>query len=106
MARTKKGAHMVAIIAKMKLKEGNVDEAIKLFEAVVPKVREEEGTLAYGICRDKANPNVLVVIERYRDMEAIQAHSSSAHFKEFSRAIGPILDGKPEISVLEEVVSI
>ena len=88
MARDTKGEKMLAIIAKMKIKEGSIDEAIKLFEAVVPKVREEDGTLAYGICRDKANPNLLVVIERYRDMEAIQAHSSSAHFKEFSKAIG------------------
>ncbi len=97
---------MVAIIAKMKFKAGKIDEGIELFKNLVPKVREEEGTLAYGICRDKANPDLLVVIERYRDMQAIQAHSSSAHFKEFSKTVGQLLDGRPEINILEEVVSI
>jgi len=97
---------MIAIIAKMKIKEGKVDDAIELFKGLAPKVREEEGTLAYAISRDKANPNLLVVIERYRDMEAIQAHSSSAYFKEFSKTVGQFLDGKPELSILEEVVSI
>jgi quinol monooxygenase YgiN len=97
---------MVAIIAKMKIKEGKIEEAVQLFKNLVPKVREEEGTLAYAICRDKANQNQLTVIERYRDMEAIQAHSSSAYFKQFSKEIGQLLDGKPELYILDEVVAI
>ncbi|MDO9514619.1 MAG: putative quinol monooxygenase [Syntrophales bacterium] len=97
---------MVALIAKMKIKEGKMDEATDLFRGLVPKVGKEEGTVGYAVCRDKANPDLLVVVERYRDMEAIQAHSSTPHFKEFSKAVGALLDGKPEISILEEIVSI
>ncbi len=97
---------MVALIAKMKIKEGKIDEATDLFRDLVPKVGKEEGTVGYAICRDKANPDLLVVVERYRDMEAIQAHSSTPHFKEFSKAVGALLDGKPDITVLEEIFSI
>jgi quinol monooxygenase YgiN len=97
---------MVALIAKMKIKEGKMEEAIELFRGLVPKVGEEEGTVAYAVCRDKANPDLLVVIERYRDREAIQAHSSTPHFKEFSAALIPLLDGKMELSVLDEILSI
>jgi len=97
---------MVAIIAKMKIKEGKTDEAIDLFRNLVPEVGKEEGTLGYAICRDNANPDLLVVIERYRDMEAIQAHSSTPSFKEFSKAVGAFLDGKPDISLFEEILSI
>lgn len=97
---------MVALIAKMKIKEGKMGEATELFRELVPKVGEEEGTMAYAVCRDKAHPDLLVVVERYRDREAIQAHSSTPHFKEFSKALGALLDGKPDIDILEEIVSI
>ncbi|MBN1614707.1 MAG: antibiotic biosynthesis monooxygenase [Deltaproteobacteria bacterium] len=97
---------MIALIAKMKIKEAKMDEATNLFRGLVPKVGEEEGTLGYAVCRDKANPNLIVVVERYRGMEAIQAHSSTPHFKEFSKAVGALLDGKPDITILEEIFSI
>ena len=97
---------MVALIAKMKIKEGKMDEATELFRDLVPKVAAEEGTVAYAVCRDKVHPDLLVVVERYRDKEAIQAHSSTPHFKEFSKALGALLDGKPDIIILEEIVSI
>ena len=97
---------MVAVIAKMKIKEGKMDEATELFRGLVPKVGQEEGTVGYALCRDSRNPDLLVVIERYRDKEAIQAHSSTPHFKEFSAAVAPLLDGKMELSILEEMLSI
>jgi len=97
---------MVALIAKMKIKEGKMDEATDLFRDLVPKVSTEEGTVGYAVCRDQKNPDLLVVVERYRDREAIQAHSATPHFKEFSSAIAPLLGGKMELSVLEEILSI
>ena len=97
---------MVALIAKMKIKEGKMEEATELFRELVPKVAEEEGTVAYAVCRDKAHPDLLVVVERYRDREAIQAHSSTPHFKEFSKALGAFLDGKPDLNIIEEIFSI
>ncbi len=97
---------MVALIAKMKIKEGKMDEAIELFRDLVPKVGKEEGTMAYAVCRDKAAPSLLVVVERYRDREAIKDHSSTPHFKEFSKAVGTLLDGKPDLTIVEEIFSI
>jgi quinol monooxygenase YgiN len=97
---------MVALIAKMKIKEGKMDEATELFRELVPKVAEEEGTVGYAVCRDNKNPDLLVVVERYRDREAIQAHSFTPHFKEFSKALGAVLMEKPDINILEEIISI
>ncbi|MCK9363798.1 MAG: antibiotic biosynthesis monooxygenase [Syntrophales bacterium] len=97
---------MITLIAKMKIKEGKMDEAAELFKELVKKVREEKGTVSYAVCRNGAEPDTLTISERYQDMEAIQAHSSSSYFKEFSRTIAPLLDGKPAISLLEEIASI
>ena len=97
---------MIALIAKMKIKKGKAENVIALFRELVPKVREEAGTLAYSICRDNNNPDMLVIVERYKDMAALQAHGATPHFKEFSKTLGQYLDGKPELSILEEVLSI
>jgi quinol monooxygenase YgiN len=97
---------MIALIAKMKIKEGKMDEAADLFRGLTAKVGGENGTVSYAVCRDKAHPDLLVVIERYRDAEAIQAHSSTPYFREFSVAVAPFLDGRAEISILEEILSI
>jgi quinol monooxygenase YgiN len=97
---------MITLIAKMKIKEGKTGEASQLLTDLVQKVREEKGTVSYVVCLNAAAPNTLTVVERYADMDAIQAHSSSAYFKEFSRAIAPHLDGKVDIALLEEIASI
>ncbi len=97
---------MIALIAKMNIKEGETDRVISLFEELMPKVREEEGTLSYAVCRNQADPNTIFVLERYRDKDALQAHGSTPYFKEFSKKLGQHLAGKPELTVLEEVVSL
>ncbi len=97
---------MITLIATMKIKEGKKDDVLKLFGELVPKIREEKGTAGYVVCQNGAAPDSLTIVERYLDMEAIQAHASSAYFKEFSRAIAPFLEGKAEIALLEELIAL
>ena len=97
---------MIAVIARMPIKEGKTDEAIKAFKELMVHVAGEEGTLRYTLNRDKSNPDILVIVEAYKDKEALKAHSSTPHFVEFSAKLPALLAGKPEISVLEEIQSI
>jgi quinol monooxygenase YgiN len=83
-----------------------MDEALKLFRDLIPIVRGEEGTLFYTLNRDMSEPNLLLVMERYRHMNALQSHSSSTAFSEFSKKIGALMEGKLEMSLLEELESI
>ena len=97
---------MVGLIAKLVIKEGKMDEAIGLFKELMKSVAREEGTLFYTINRDKANPNTIIVMERYKDKEALKVHSSTPEFKAFFEKIGGLLAEKPENIVLEEIHSI
>ena len=97
---------MLGLIAKLKIKEGKMEEALELFKGLVKDVKTEEGTLSYTVNKDTANPNVIVVVERYRDADALTVHSSTPHFAAFSKQIGGLLDGGMEMSILEEVASI
>ncbi len=97
---------MLGLIANIPVQEGKVEEAIEMFRVLMVKVAEEEGTLSYTLNRSNKDPNTLVVMERYRDKAALDLHSETPHFKEFSSRLPAILAGKPVINVLEELISI
>jgi quinol monooxygenase YgiN len=97
---------MLAVVAKLPIKEGKVEEAIEAFKGLMADVAHEEGTLAYTLNQDRSDPNILVVMERYKDQAALDAHSSAPYFKEFFSKSREFIAGKPDISVLEEIHSI
>lgn len=97
---------MISVIAKIHMKEDKVEEAIEAIKELIKSVAKEKGTLSYSLNRDQKNPNTLVFIERYKDNDALKAHSSTDHFKAFSAKVPGFVAGKPEITVLEELASI
>ena len=63
---------MLTVVAKMPIKEGKMDEAVAAFRELIAKVAKEEGTVMYSLNKDKANPNMLVVVEQYKDKAALE----------------------------------
>ncbi len=94
---------MLTLIAKLPVQEGKMNEALAAFSKLIPEVAKEAGTLLYSLNKDKANPNLLVVVEQYKDKEALNFHSSTPHFQAFAASGSAFLAGKPEISLMEEV---
>lgn len=97
---------MVPVIAKLGVKEGKMAEAVEMIKKLVAEVAKEEGTLIYKFCKESKKPNTLVVMEAYKDKAALQAHSSTPHFQEFFAKFSAVMDGAPEIMILEEIASI
>jgi quinol monooxygenase YgiN len=104
--KSRKGDIMLALIAKIPVKEEKRAEAIEAFKALIAEVAQEEGTLSYTLNVSPNDPNTLVVLERYRDQEALNHHSSTPHFKAFSAKAREFFAGRPEITLLEELASI
>jgi quinol monooxygenase YgiN len=97
---------MISVIAKIPIKEGKVEEAIQAFKELMVQVAEEKGTLSYTLNRDQSNPNILVVLERYKDKAALDGHSSTPYFKAFFAKSKAFVAARPEITVMEEIHSI
>jgi len=97
---------MLTVIAKLPVKEGKMDEALAAFRELIAKVASEEGTVLYSLNQDKANPNMLVVVEQYKDKEALEFHSSTPYFKAFFAASAAFIGGKPEMSIMKEVARV
>jgi quinol monooxygenase YgiN len=79
---------MIHVIATIKLSPGKRAEFLKEFHALVPLVKAEAGCIDYGPAIDIASghpaqpaprDDVVTVVERWKDLEALRAHSVAPH---------------------------
>ena len=71
---------MVCLIATFTVKEGKMEEAVKVLKQIVPKIKESEpGCLIYTphTIRGRKNKNSIVFYEKYVDDEAMKAHTDN-----------------------------
>jgi quinol monooxygenase YgiN len=97
---------MISVIAKVPVQPEKKDDALKAVKELMSFVAKEEGTLYYTLNIDKNNPDTLVFIERYKDMNALTAHGATPHFQNFMTKAMAFASGQPEITVLKEIDSI
>ena len=94
---------MIVVAAKLKAVEGKGDELEQAFRKLVLKVLKDPGTISYVVHRRVDASNDFFVYEKYESMEAFKLHGSTEHFKEFSKAIASLLDGRPEFGIYNEL---
>ncbi len=79
---------MIHVLAIITAKPGLRDTILAAFRANVPAVHAEDGCIEYGAAVDaqgslpiqtKYGPDTFVVVEKWRDMDALQAHAAAAH---------------------------
>lgn len=93
---------MIALIARMKVKDGKEEDFERAMAELTLKVRSEEpGCHYYQLCRGRAGDYLMM--ERYSDEAALAAHRETPHFKAAGATLGPCLAGRPEVEVFEEV---
>ena len=94
---------MITLIATVKVKEGKMDEAVKVLREIVPKIKEAEpGCLVYIPHRVRGEDNTIIFYEKYQDKEALKIHSSNLpkNLKEFL----PLLEPGMDVKTLEEIL--
>ena len=79
------------------------DEEVTAVEAalarLVPAARAEAGVLAFDVHRDPGDPRVFVLIERFRDQAAHDAHIAAEHTRRHAieDALPRLLDRQREV---------
>lgn len=97
---------MIVLTASFKAKTGQEKELEEALKTMIPKVQEEEGTLMYTIHKAKGDAGQFMFYEMYKDKAALDFHSTTPYFKEFSGKIAGLLEGKPQIAIYEDIASI
>lgn len=78
---------MIQINGTLKLAPDTLSKGREAIVAMVRASRAENGCLEYGFAQDLTDPDVLYLVERWRDRAALDAHSKSPHMAEFKRAM-------------------
>jgi len=92
------------LIVKWRIKETETTEILKYLPTLAEKTKNENGNTYYTIYQSESNPNELILHERYKDEEALQAHKDSEHYQEIVvNKIIPYLENR-EVFVVNKLV--
>ncbi|HLA84067.1 MAG TPA: putative quinol monooxygenase [Thermoguttaceae bacterium] len=100
---------MIHVIATIELVQGRREEFLRALKEVVPKVRGEAGCLDYGPAIDfetnipaqgPVRENVVILIERWAGIEALESHLMAPHMLEYRKAVKEMV-ARTTLQVLE-----
>jgi len=91
------------LVVKLPLQEGKAAAFTEAFKEIAKGVATEEGNLLYSLSFAANAPDTAVIMERYTDQAALTAHSRADYFKEFNKAVGSLVAGRPDMMIMEEV---
>ena len=87
---------MIAVLAKLNVKQGKESQFEKAMLGLAEQVRANEpGNRLYTLVKDEEG-NYLVM-ELYDDADALKAHGQSEHFKASGASFKGLMGGPPEV---------
>ncbi len=81
---------MIQINGTISLAPGTIANSPDTVAAIVEMVaasRAEDGCINYTFAQDLADPDTIIIYERWRDAEALAAHGKSAHMAAFQKVM-------------------
>jgi quinol monooxygenase YgiN len=89
----------ITVLARWELKTGARDEVLAIVAELRPKSLAEPGCLSYEAYQLLDAPDTLLLVERYRDADAIEAHKRSEHYQQLvtGRVLPLLMDRSVEL---------
>jgi len=100
---------MIIVLAFIEVKPGRVAEFIKIFKSNVPNVLAEQGCIEYaptvdvptGLPPQECNQYMVTIVEKWRDVEALQAHLEMPHMLAYKERVQDLVE-KVSLKILQE----
>ncbi len=81
---------MIIVEASARIPDGTWEQAKPVMEAMILASREEEGCVEYAYSLDIIDNSVMRVIERWKDMDALEFHFATPHMATFRAALAEL----------------
>jgi quinol monooxygenase YgiN len=86
---------MIHVIASIRLQPGCLSRFLEIFKNNVPAVKAEKGCLEYlpavdiesGLPPQRLEPDTVVIIERWNDLDALRKHLASPHMAAYREKV-------------------
>lgn len=100
---------MIHVVAVIKAKVGKREQVLSIANENLDKVRAEDGCIEYipvvdaefGLFQSVVGEDGFLVIEKWRDPEALKAHASAPHMIEYGKKVKDLLESRV-IHVLQD----
>ncbi|EOI6975577.1 putative quinol monooxygenase [Listeria monocytogenes] len=91
---------MLHIEAQITVKKEQTEAFLQAAKEVIAASRAEAENHGYELVQSVENETVFYMLEKWTDMDAIQQHNDSDHFKKFQKLAADFVAKELEISVL------
>lgn len=91
-------ASAVVVVASFRVRPGMVDGAIAALTPTIEQTHAEDGCISYALHRDSADPDRLVLVERWVSAEALSSHLQQPYVTELGKIAGEFLDDGAEVA--------
>ncbi len=73
----------VALIVKWIAEDGKQEEIADILRVVRAHTRDEPGCISYDVFRSPEDPTEFMLVELYRDHDAVTAHTEADYFRHY-----------------------
>jgi quinol monooxygenase YgiN len=88
----------IVVVAILKVKEGLSDRAVEGFRPVIEATHQEPGCISYALHRDNSDPDRLLLVEKWRSQDDLDAHFQQPHMAEMGSLAAELLAEPPFIA--------
>ncbi|AQW56173.1 putative quinol monooxygenase [Stenotrophomonas sp. NPDC087984] len=93
----------VTVIARFTPASDRAPQLQALLEGMIAPTRSEPGCRSYDLYTTETEASDFVLLERYQDSAALEAHRTTAHYKAYRAQLSDLLAKPVEVSVLRPV---
>ncbi|CAH1214316.1 MULTISPECIES: putative quinol monooxygenase [Paenibacillus] len=90
---------MIIIHATLQVNPEREEQFLAEAETLLNATHEEEGNISYELYKHVSRSNVYIMVEEWRDAEAVAGHNASPHFTGFAAKAGEFLTAPLDVKV-------
>jgi quinol monooxygenase YgiN len=91
---------MISVLASIRIKKGKRTAFLEIFQANVPKVREETGCIEYfpavdidsGLGVQQFDADVVTIVEKWQSLEALKDHLATPHMLAYREKVKDLVE--------------
>lgn len=92
---------MIIVLGSVEVRQGQLEQALRLSQAHVVRSRLEAGCIAHAVHHDAAQPLRLVFVEQWADRAALDAHFRVPASRAFARALRDLAATPPAMTLYD-----
>lgn len=86
---------MILVMGRYEIDPAKREAFIPFAQELVARERQTQGCIAFDIFEDVTNPNAFLMMEQWKDEDALDAHTGSESFESDDAALNEFIVGEP-----------